>query len=251
MTLKDDLIKSGLTEKQAGVYAWLLQNGEGNIMQIAKGSNCSRGTVYSVIEQLKDRGLVAENQGRRVTYLAESPSNIIDILENKENRIKEQKEFLKSAISKFIYLHQQKPSRTRVRFFEGESGLSMLREEVLRKYPDGESFEVFDYDFIPRGSSDEKHRDKVNKINRKVKCFCTSKNKKLLGKKISRGNITYNIIEMPDNASFLGTVAVCGKMSIFSSTDKDNHNVGVIIDDEKIAQTLKLLIENLKKRKKK
>lgn len=258
MLIKKDLINLGLSESQAHLYAWLLEHGQGNIMQIARGIGYSRKTVYNVIEQLKKKGLVIENQGKRITYSAQSPTQLYVLLDDETKKLEEErdelenkKRFFKDVISKMIHLHQQSPSRPKVRFFEGEAGIKELRKELAEKHLEEDSYEIFDYAAMLTDETDELHREEVNKRPKNVVCVCSNGGDSGLdGKQIKRGNISFNIVRTVGDGGeklFAGEISVYKDKVIMFSPGQDKYKdvFGIIIEDKKIAQTMRVIVKTL------
>lgn len=84
------LEKIGLSEKESLVYLAALRLGETTAIEIAKKSNIKRSTVYTVIESLKKRGIMAETfKGLKKKFVAESPQNLQQILDDNRELLQE------------------------------------------------------------------------------------------------------------------------------------------------------------------
>ena len=65
----------GLSENEAKVYYAALTLGPASILNIARAAGIKRTTVYSVVEALKQRGLmVLEVKGFKQNYVAQDPA---------------------------------------------------------------------------------------------------------------------------------------------------------------------------------
>ncbi len=93
MSVSDEKIKKllgkiGLSEKEASVYLAALKLGETTIMAISKKSGVKRSTVYTIIDDLKRKGIMAETyKGLKKKYLAESPQNLQQIVDDNRDRL--------------------------------------------------------------------------------------------------------------------------------------------------------------------
>ena len=73
-----NLEKLNLADKEAKVYLALLELGEANIQRISNKSKIKRTTVYDVIEDLKEKGLVGTSKRKKRNYFfAENPRVIL------------------------------------------------------------------------------------------------------------------------------------------------------------------------------
>lgn len=73
----DDLQEIGLTEKEAKIYLASLELGETTIQRIAKKSGVKRATIYRIVDELKNKGLIASYRKKSGTvYWAENPKKL-------------------------------------------------------------------------------------------------------------------------------------------------------------------------------
>jgi sugar-specific transcriptional regulator TrmB len=74
------LVRLGLREYEAKVYAALVGLGEGTARQIHEASGVPRPRVYDVLEELSMKGFVEVRHGTPVSYKAVEPSKVISKL---------------------------------------------------------------------------------------------------------------------------------------------------------------------------
>jgi sugar-specific transcriptional regulator TrmB len=134
----------GLSEKEARVYLAALELGGTSVQNIAKKSNVNRATVYTNIEELKDRGLMYEKkEGRRILFCAESPEKLITQLLEEEERLFELQEKKKQDLVARLYRKEIKSrSMPVVRYFEGREGVRELVKDVFA-HGDEEMIRIF------------------------------------------------------------------------------------------------------------
>ncbi len=79
----------GLSQNEAKVYETLLSLGSSSIEQIAIKSKVHRRNVYDVLSKLLEKGLLSETfiQNRK-EYRAIHPSRLVDLLQEKEEKLK-------------------------------------------------------------------------------------------------------------------------------------------------------------------
>lgn len=115
----------GFSEKKAKVFLALLQLGETNVIEIAQKAKLKRTTVYNILPELLDEGLVAvTNIGGRKRYFVTDPRIIVKLLESK---IENTKSFLPSLIA----LHSLSVHQPKISLYEGESGARQIYEDTL------------------------------------------------------------------------------------------------------------------------
>ena len=101
LMFEENLVKLGLSEKEARIYLLLLQIGSSPVSALAKRAHIKRVSVYSVLETLFDRGLVTFEQhpeGKR--YLAYDPECLLYLLEKEKAQLKCRMEIAKECIQK-------------------------------------------------------------------------------------------------------------------------------------------------------
>ena len=101
-----NLVRLGLKEYEARVYAGLVGIGEGNARQIHEVSRVPRPRVYDILQSLVDRGFVEVRQGTPLSYRPVEPpvviAHLIEALQRAATEISEALEVLSlSAHQKF------------------------------------------------------------------------------------------------------------------------------------------------------
>lgn len=90
--LEEILKKLELSEKEIEVYLALFAQGKTTPARLAKATGINRSTVYAILEQLKEKGLVIEDVSGKILYF--SPT-LADDLENafhkEQERLKEKR----------------------------------------------------------------------------------------------------------------------------------------------------------------
>jgi len=126
------LINFGLTDKEAEVYVTLLQGGDSTADQLAKSSKLNRSTTYVQIKQLSEYGLVSTyKRGKKTFFAAESPNNLMRILEQKKEQISHQETEVKQLVPELLKIFGSAIDRPSVRVFEGREGLISMRNGIL------------------------------------------------------------------------------------------------------------------------
>ncbi len=106
---EDRLIDCGLTRNESRVYLALLKLHNASAIEITKQSGVHRINVYDVLERLRLKGLVSELQmGKRVVYGAADPGQLMNLVKEKEQLVREvvpilQKEFAQKKEKHQVY----------------------------------------------------------------------------------------------------------------------------------------------------
>jgi sugar-specific transcriptional regulator TrmB len=232
-----DLEKMGLNNNEAKVYLAALELGEANIQQISRKSGVIRTTVYGVVPQLKERGLLSSSlQNKKTVYIAENPTKLRDDLKEKEY-------FLERILPELLSVTNSIDKKPKIKFFEGFGGLKDIymntleysNQELLawisEKYV--ESFdEEFLYDYyVPE------------RVKRKIWVRALAPNDPRIGrfKEEDEKSLRKTRLIPSENFPFSVEINLYGKdkIGIVSFEEK----FGLIIESEKIHSTLKSIFE--------
>jgi len=124
-SLLHSLQQYGFSEKESQIYLVLLELGSSIASSLGRRTGINRSTTYSILEDLKRRGIVTEIIRNEVKYYsAISPDQLFKKWEEKY-------EFLKSELPSLLAITNKFNNRTRTQFFEGLEGLKQIFEEVL------------------------------------------------------------------------------------------------------------------------
>ena len=116
----------GLSEHEAQVYFAALSLGRTTILKISRASAVKRTTIYSVLENLKRRGLIrVELKGWKTFYVAESPERLEQIMESR-------KEKLRKAFPEFMSLFNLEGGESVIKYYEGMEALKGTMEDTLK-----------------------------------------------------------------------------------------------------------------------
>lgn len=125
MSLENDLKKIGLEEKEAKVYLAVLEFGPCNIQNLTKKSGIKRSTVYEMLKNLKNQGLISETtMGKRKLILAADPTNL-------KRNIKAKEQLLNSILPDLMSINNANPIKPKIIFYEGVEGHKEIYKETL------------------------------------------------------------------------------------------------------------------------
>ncbi len=129
---KNLLKQIGLSEKEAEIYQILLKLGKVPANKILPHTQLKRTTVYSILDELADKGLIEKDESRGlIEFRAKHPYSLKEYLENQVQQIKTAERQLEAVLPDFISLYQQAQNRPGVRFYEGKEGMRKVIEDSL------------------------------------------------------------------------------------------------------------------------
>lgn len=126
----------GLSEHESAVYFTMVSLGPSPVLKIARASGVKRTTIYSVIDSLKEKGLVrVELKGFKSLFVAESPEKLESILEQRKNR-------LKTHLKDFMEIYNKGGGETLIKIYEGMEGVRSIYNSLLRDIKPEEDYMI-------------------------------------------------------------------------------------------------------------
>ena len=114
-----------LKEKEAKVYLAALELGSTNIQNLSEKSGIKRSTVYEMLKNLSEKGLVPESKkGKRPVIIASEPENLKRNLKSKE-------QLLNDILSELRFICNIGFIKPRITFYEGKEELKKIYRDTL------------------------------------------------------------------------------------------------------------------------
>lgn len=227
----------GLNKKEAKFYLASLSLGMATVAEIAKKSGLKRTTIYSLVDELKEKGIIKQANSRRKNYfIAESPESLLENLEEKT-------EVLKESLPRLKSLQTESGIKPQVIFYQGQQGFKRIWQEILKsgekEYLIITSANEF-LTFVGEKYINKKIIEEKLKLNIKSRHIITDS---LSARKIvSRDKVENRESRIaPPNFPFKATEIIFGnKVAIFTARFE---NILMIIESEEIAKSRKSCFE--------
>lgn len=242
LEVKDALKGIGLADKEMQVYSALLPLGSASIRVLAQKTGVNRGSVHDALNSLEQKGLVAsERRGLRRHFSVRSPENIIDTLEAQKKKIEISEERVREVLPALLSFYSKQGGRPSVEYFDSDEGIRKMLEDVLitvEALPEKEyalysskSARAYLYRLFPDFTKE--------KVKRRIKTKVIA---------LGEGGDPQNLkmaerkwIESDAPAYIL----IYGPKVAMISAAEDDTPFGVLIKDEKIARTQRILFDSL------
>src|SRR3989344_6823911 len=145
--LELELQKVGFDAREASVYLASLELGPSPVQKIAQRAGIPRATVYLVLDDLQNKGVVTTyEEGKKTYYVAEPPQHIADLVDENEIRVKQQKDTLKSLIPELTSRGQfEKGEKPMVKYYEGAQAVGVFMKDLLSGH-EGEGLGIINLD---------------------------------------------------------------------------------------------------------
>lgn len=125
ISLSDSLVGLGLSKQESAVYLAALELGVSSISDIAKKAIIKRPTTYYIIDELMRKNLITKApKGKRILYHAERPQNLL-------HNVRMQEEQLITLMPQLEAMQKTARNRPSIRFFEGKEGIIAIYNEMF------------------------------------------------------------------------------------------------------------------------
>lgn len=119
------LSDSVLTSKQASVYTTCLKLGTAKVPEIAEMSKIKRTTIYGILDELVNLGLVQKIQGGKIlSFKALDPERLLDIVEGR-------KMLVENSLKGLTDMFTKRFSAPRIQNFTGVNGIKKIYRDIL------------------------------------------------------------------------------------------------------------------------
>jgi sugar-specific transcriptional regulator TrmB len=126
----------GFNEKEAAVYQAVLELGRASAGAISKACDIPRATVYGILENLKQRGVIVIEAARGSTYYCPGPPASFTRLLEKEKEELEAKEQVAKQLAELV-ASQLKPERSpypKIRLAEGRENVNNMLYDLFTQW---------------------------------------------------------------------------------------------------------------------
>jgi sugar-specific transcriptional regulator TrmB len=138
--IQDVLHSIGLTEGETNIYLALVELGSSTTGKITKKSGISGSKVYEVLDRLIKKGLASHTTKNGVKHFeASKPERILDYLDEKEQKIEQDKNVVKNILPELLLKAQSAPA-SEVKVFTGWEGLKTANEDIITTLKKGEEW---------------------------------------------------------------------------------------------------------------
>lgn len=235
--LEKDLLATGLNEKEIKVYIAALELGQATVQMISRRCGVNRATTYFIIDQLAKKGLMTSFvQGKKQLFSGADPERLAHLLAHEKQVINDREEALKRALPELQALKLK--TKPVVRYYEGREGAIAITEEFLKK-ASGDVFMAYPVEKVNAiMPAEERGKIRRRRILRNIQTKVIYTIKEGYLKNTADGK-RYKVPagKFPLNCD----ISIYGNILAISTLD--DSIVGVIIDDENIANTMRSIFK--------
>jgi sugar-specific transcriptional regulator TrmB len=240
------LQRIGLSEKEAKVYLATLELAESSVQNIAKKAGVNRPTAYVILEKLMGLGLASTLvKGKKTYFVAQSPSELENILKEQVSEIEHRKSELEGVMSQLHAIYNANSEKPAVRYFEGADGLvSMDRYGRDKLEKNSELLSLTPIDLIEERFGSRRKDSLKERIDLGIKsrAIYTHKDGKIPTQTNAK-ELREGVFLSRDDFPLTGTISIYPDWGVkFYHFDQSKPH-GVVVESKEIAQNMKLLFE--------
>lgn len=255
----DSLLKNfGLNEKETAVYLALIELGPSPVRLLAAKSGVNRGTTYDILKSLIHSGLVSYyNKQSHQYFSAESPEKLLSALDDKQQHIKSLQKEIQASLPELKSLYEKQGGKPAVKLFEGVKGIKSILEDVLETVgrEKNKSYYVYSSASLRKNVYNAMPKFSELRIAKKiaVKTIALGEGGQLVGMDERKWLVTEDQKDQIDQINRIGKkttlratyeIIYAGKVAHISLDDTANP-VGVVIQNQAIFETQKVIFESL------
>ncbi|MFZ2189555.1 MAG: helix-turn-helix domain-containing protein [Candidatus Magasanikiibacteriota bacterium] len=125
------LKKLGFSDKSAKLYLILLGLGPSSVRKLAESTGLNRGTIYEILKDLQDRQIVRYyKEDTKQLFVAEDPDKLRDLLFRQEKELKEVENSLGKLLPELQALYNPGGQRPVAKYYNHEE-IRLILEDVL------------------------------------------------------------------------------------------------------------------------
>lgn len=127
-----ELMKIGLSQKEADLYLALLEMGMADAPTLSSRSQVNRTTTYVILDALCKKGVasVFERNGKQC-YVAESPNTLKGLIEDRQQQVHDMSLHYQKILPSLLGLFNLQERKPVVRYYEGEDAVQNLRKHIM------------------------------------------------------------------------------------------------------------------------
>lgn len=237
MVLIEEVLKEfGLTDREVEVYLALLKLGNALVQDIAKKAGTYRTYTYEILKSLMEKGLVSYviKSGKQY-FEAARPEKMLNILKEKESKISQILPELKTIYKSVI----EKP---KIEFYEGKEGLKTILDDLIKTKQEllvysstKKQLSLLDF-YFPQYIK--------RRVEAKIKIkVLTERSRETLEMHKKDKKELREMRFLPEGFEFPTATNIYGNKVAILSLEKEP--VGVIIENDDIAKTQRMVFELL------
>ena len=245
MSIEIVLKNFGLSDKEIKVYLALLKLGSAPVRKISDQADINRTTVHDILNKLIDESLVSYVDKQKHRYFtAEPPEHLLHATKIREQKLSQTEEDIKDILPELKILYEKSGSKPTVKYFEGDTGLRAIMQNVLDCVSQTSDRRYYVY-------SSSAVRDTLHKIFPEWNKERTKRKISVQTISIGPGGELHGLDERKwlsrDEGAPTYTMLYAGKTALIS-LNPNKEPIGVVVEDENTYKTKIMIFKALWKK---
>lgn len=239
--IENILKKIGLNEKEINVYLTCLKLGPAPVRKIASEAGVNRGTAYDILRALANLQLIAYyHKDKHQYFMAEDPTKINEVIDEKQKQLISTKKEINGIMPELLSRYNKAGAKPVVKYYEGERGIKfILRDVITSTAQTAGEYYVFSSSTIKKYIYAAYPNFSAERVKARVKVKTIS---------IGAGGETYGLDARKwltkNESAPTYTLIYVGKVAMIT-VNQSVRPLGVIIEDDHIYQTEKMIFDAL------
>jgi sugar-specific transcriptional regulator TrmB len=236
----------GLSENDATLYQILLKTQDATIPVLTKKSPFSRTMLYHILKSLEEYELITSRKmGSKTVYDAVSPGRLEEFIRDQERAIKEQKELLGGVMTQLRADYVMNYHKPGVQVFEGVDGImealddTLTAESEILTFVDSASIVL--HEDIKRANEAYVKKRLKQEVPKRLLIPHSPENIARWRTREQTALTQFKILPPSMRPFHTGVNIYNNKVAYF--TLREEYQIGILIDDESIAETNRALFE--------
>jgi sugar-specific transcriptional regulator TrmB len=237
----------GLSEKEIAVYLALIELGSSSVRTISQKAKINRGTTYDILKSLINLGIISYyNKESKQYFIAERPETLLAVIDKKQEELKEVKENIEESLPLFKTIFEKQGGKPVVKLYEGVIGIRHILEDVLKSMDrvKDKTYYVYSSSTVRKNVYQAMKDFSKKRIRRKIKVKTIA----LGGGGDTVGLDERKWMQLPkekEQEDIRSTYEIIygGNKVAHISLDNAENPVGVVIENQEIYHTQKLIFE--------
>jgi len=244
------LKKLGFSDKMAKIYLVLLGLGPSSVRKLAESTGLNRGTIYEVLKDLQEKQVVRYyKEDTKQLFVVEDPDKLRDVIHRQEREIKEVENGLDKLLPELQALYNPGGERPVAKYYSHDE-IRLILEDVLETCENSEEIHSTDVHgkkeylvYSAEGLREDLYKD-----------FATFSDVR-----IAKG-INVRVVAMGEGGELRGLderkwieqkiatptyIIIYPGKTAYISLNAKKELVGVVIENEGIYETQKIIFNNL------
>jgi len=130
----EKLTKLGLSKSEATLYLKLLKLGASDVQTLINETGFYKANTYDSLERLCEKGIISKViEGNKRIYQLQNPESLMEFVQQKEEKITQQKILAKKLIKSFEIEKKHTHSKETAMVFRGILGIKQIYSEIIDK----------------------------------------------------------------------------------------------------------------------